>query len=128
MARILIVDDFEDTARLLARLLSKSGHATDYVTSGEAALARVAAATTNDGIPDIVILDFMMPGMDGLEVLRRLKSQRETAGIRVVLYTAVFDPSFEQHARDKGADDYWPKSRMGFDVIAERIAQLSRPN
>src|SRR4051812_46058292 len=70
---VLIVDDVPDTLSVLHDALDESGYTVLVATNGEAALQRAMQA-----IPDIVLLDAMMPGMDGFEVARRLKAQPET--------------------------------------------------
>ena len=64
--------------------------------------------------PDMVILDQMMPGMEGTEVLRRLRADPTTASLPVVIYSALSDPKFQEHARRTGATEVWLKG--GFDI------------
>jgi CheY-like chemotaxis protein len=121
MAWVLVVDDHVDTAKVLARLLIKSGHMAECAHCGHTALARLRTGPP----PDLMIVDFMMPGMDGLEVLRHVKASPETAGVKVVLYTAVNDDHFHDHCLQCGAADYWPKNATGYDVIARRVRELT---
>lgn len=123
MAHILIVDDFVATGEAIKHLLARRGHKAAHVESGEAALAYCAG----DDRPDLVILDEMMPGMGGLEVLQRLKSNPQTAGITVVLYTAVGSEQFAQQAIAGGAVDCWLKARMRPDVLCQRVQELLAP-
>lgn len=120
MAVILIVDDQPETCRPLAMLLRRLGHQADCVSSGEAALQWFSQA-----LPDLVILDVMMPGMDGLEVLRHVRSDPRTAGVAVAMYSAVSDPSFKRHAIAKGANDYWVKASLDFSELQHRVENLT---
>ena len=91
MGTVLVVEDHPDTCRMMARLLAAFGHRADCALSGEAALAHLAAAAAP---PDVVLLDAMMPGMDGVEVLRRLRADPRTARLPVVMCSAVSDPAY----------------------------------
>jgi CheY-like chemotaxis protein len=119
MHTILIVDDNMDLCRPMAALLKHRGYDSHYATSGEDALKKIALHA-----PDLVILDVMMPEMDGLEVLRRLKAEVRTQQIPVVMFSAVADPEFRNHALGKGAIDYWVKAGIDFGDLHGRIAQL----
>ena len=77
---VLIVDDIPDNLAVLHDALDESGYTVLLATSGEAALTRAAQA-----LPDIVLLDAMMPGMDGFEVAKRLKAPPATAPIPIIL-------------------------------------------
>ena len=76
---ILIVDDHPEACLVLQRLLERSGYPTQSVTTGAAAIE-----FTHTVLPDLIILDANMPGMDGLEVLRRLKQYNQTKSIPVL--------------------------------------------
>jgi len=119
MAAILVVDDNYDLARPLTMLLRQMGHEGHAVASGEAALAFV-----RDRLPDLIILDAMMPQMDGMEVLRRLKDDPNTARVPVVMFSAIADREFQAHAISKGAQDFWVKASIGFDQIKDRVNGL----
>lgn len=121
MATILIVDDHVDASRPLARLLGHLGHKSVCLDSGEAALSWLRAEQ-----PDLMLLDVMMPGMDGLEVLRHVRTDQTTQGMKVVLYSAVSDPQFREHAMSKGANDYWVKASMDYDELQRRVDELVR--
>jgi len=83
---VLIVDDQPGNLAVLHDALDESGYTVLVATSGEQALARVAQA-----LPDIVLLDAVMPGMDGFEVARRLKASAPTAAIPIVFMTGLTD-------------------------------------
>ena len=121
MATIVIVDDHVDASRPLARLLGHLGHKGVCLDSGEAALTYLREET-----PDLMLLDVMMPGMDGLEVLRHVRGDPKTSDLKVVLYSAVSDPQFKEHAMNKGANDYWVKASMDYDELQRRVDALVR--
>jgi CheY-like chemotaxis protein len=119
MQTILVVDDNLDVCKPLATLIRHLGYDGQYATGGEAAIQFASAHH-----PALVILDVMMPGMDGLEVLRRLKADARTSAIPVVMFSAVADPEFRTHALGKGAADYWIKAGVDFKELRGRIARL----
>ncbi|HJV24325.1 MAG TPA: response regulator [Aromatoleum sp.] len=83
---VLIVDDDPRNRKLIETLLRVDGFDVRAADSGAAALAAVAAA-----LPDLVLLDLMMPGMDGFEVVRRLKADPAASGVPIVMVTALDD-------------------------------------
>jgi len=119
MATILVVDDNDTICKSLAKLVEHAGHKGYCVTSGEDALQFV-----ENKMPDLIILDVMMPGMDGLEVLRRLKSDEQTKNLPVVMFSAVTDEDYRNHVLSKGATDYWVKATVGFDDLENRLKKL----
>jgi CheY-like chemotaxis protein len=123
MGTILIVDDNTDAARPLARLLKHGGHHGVVLDSGEAALNYLR----DKGMPDLMLLDVMMPGMDGLEVLRHVRGDAKTAALPIVLFSAVSDPQFREHAIAKGANDFWVKASLDYDQLQKRINALVPP-
>jgi CheY-like chemotaxis protein len=124
MGTILIVDDNLDAARPLAKLLKHGGHQGVVLGSGEAALNHLRAA---EPLPDLMLLDVMMPGMDGLEVLRHVRGEARTARLPIVLFSAVSDPQFREHAIAKGANDFWVKASIDYDQLQKRINALVPP-
>jgi two-component system, cell cycle response regulator len=122
MGRILVVDDHADTCRVMMRLLRARGHEADCAYSGEEALARLGEGTPAvPPLPDVVLLDAMMPGVDGVEVLRRLRADPNTADVPVVMCSAVSDPAYMEHALAKGANDYLIKSKFDVDELLRRL-------
>jgi putative two-component system response regulator len=101
---ILVVDDTLDNLTLMSALL-KDLYKVKVANSGEAAL-RIAESSAP---PDLILLDIMMPGMDGYEVCRRLKAQASTRDIPVIFVTAKSDVDSEQQGFDLGAVDYITK-------------------
>lgn len=123
MAVILIVDDQIDAARPLALLMKHIGHTGFCVQSGEAALTFL-----RDRQPDLMILDVMMPGMDGMEVLRHVRSDPSTSALPIIMFSAISDPTYRAHAIQKGANDYWVKASMQLDEIRRRTEALLTPS
>ncbi|NQT86145.1 response regulator [bacterium] len=119
-AHILAVDDEEDILELVAYNLMKDGYRVSCVTSGEAALA---AAQTRP--PDLILLDLMLPGVDGLEVCRLLKRDPATAHIPVVMLTAKGEESDIVAGLELGADDYVTKP-FSPRVLAARVKAVLR--
>ena len=120
-ATVLVVDDVDDARDLLARLLRRAGYRAVTAADGEAALAAVDAED-----PDLVLLDLMMPGMDGLEVLRRLRADARRRDVTVVMFTAVADRRCVAEARQLGAADYVVKGTVGAADLFDRIAKHRR--
>jgi adenylate cyclase len=118
--RVLVVDDDPDMAALLARMLGQQGLKADIVTDGYAALATIAADP-----PDLVLLDVQMPGPDGFEICRRLKSSEVTALLPVVLVTALEDHESRVRGIEAGADDFLSKPVRREELIA-RVNTLRR--
>ena len=113
---VLIVDDVPDNLSVLHDALDESGYAVLVATSGEAALQRASQA-----LPDIVLLDALMPGMDGFEVARRLKAQPDTSHIPIVFMTGLTETEHVVHAFQAGGVDYVTKPIRPREVLA-RIA------
>jgi DNA-binding response OmpR family regulator/DNA-binding CsgD family transcriptional regulator len=113
---VLIVDDVPDNLAVLHDALDESGYTVLLATNGEAALQRAAQA-----LPDIILLDAMMPGMDGFEVARRLKAAPATAPIPIVFMTGLTETEYLVAALDVGGVDYVTKPIKPKEVLA-RIA------
>src|SRR6201994_2919474 len=103
-ARVLVVDDILSNVKLLEAKLTAEYFEVVTAFNGLEALAKIA-----EHAPDIVLLDVMMPGMDGFEVCRRIKSDPKTAYIPVVMVTALDQPSDRVAGLDAGADDFLTK-------------------
>ena|SRR5438270_9489733 len=118
MAKLFFVDDNLDAVRPMAMLFRFFSHDVDYVASGDEALAYL-----EQKLPDLVVLDAMMPGMDGMEVLRRIRGSDRTARLPVIMYSAVSDPAYREAALRKGADDYLVKGSIEIEELRRRIEQ-----
>ena len=104
-AHILVVDDDPNSREIVQTFLESRGYSVRTAANGEAALAAVGQGQ----IPELILLDVMMPGMDGWEVARTLKDHTDYADIRVVMMTARSDFSDKQKGLQAGADDYLVK-------------------
>ncbi|RZL91517.1 MAG: adenylate/guanylate cyclase domain-containing response regulator [Variovorax sp.] len=119
-AHVLVVDDIPSNVRLLADVLAASGYRTSTAASGEEALERIAADP-----PDLVLLDVMMPGMNGYDVCRAIRANPACAVLPVVLVTAL-DPEQERvKGLDAGADDFLSKPIHRAELMA-RVRSLLR--
>ena len=116
--RVLVVDDDPKILSLLRRGLNFAGYAVDAAADGEAALA-----TARDRPPDIVVLDVMLPGVDGLEVCRRLRVG--DASLPILMLTAKDRIPDRVAGLDAGADDYLVKP-FAFDELLARLRALLR--
>lgn len=112
---ILVVDDEEDIANLLVYNLSKNGYRAQAVFSGEEALASIEKE-----LPDLIVLDLMLPGIDGLEVCRLLKQNGRTAKIPIIMATAKSEELDEILGLELGAADYISKP-FSVRVLLARI-------
>jgi DNA-binding response OmpR family regulator len=118
-ASVLVVDDEPTIAEVVGRYLDRAGYATRVVGDGDAALAAASHER-----PDLVVLDLMLPGIDGLEVMRRLRGgSRRTA---VILLTARGEESDRVLGLRLGADDYVVKPFSPAELVARVDAVLRR--
>jgi DNA-binding response OmpR family regulator len=118
MPSILVVDDDGPAGDLVAALLRHFGYRTSCASSGDAALERLG-----DALPDLVLLDMMMPGMNGIEVLRRIRGNARTADLPVVMYSALDDEEWRAKAHYAGACDYWIKGEFDVGELEERVRE-----
>jgi DNA-binding response OmpR family regulator len=116
--RILVVDDDQSVTSVLKRGLTYEGFAVDTASSGTEGLA-----LARERYPDLVILDIMMPGMDGLEVLRRMRAADPQ--LPILMLTAKDAPSDQVEGLQVGADDYVVKP-FTFEVLLARVQALLR--
>src|SRR5574343_1924250 len=117
---VLIVDDVPENLSLLHDALDEAGYTVLVATHGEAALQRARLS-----LPDIVLLDAMMPGMDGFEVARRLKASPATAHIPIIFMTGLTETEHLVAALEAGGIDYVTKPIKPREVLARMGAHLS---
>jgi len=118
---ILVVDDEEDILELVSYNLAKAGYRVTSVTSGEDAIK-----TARSKLPDLVLLDLMLPGVDGFEVCNTLKRDSRTANIPIVMLTARGEEADVVSGLELGADDYITKPFSPRVLLARIKAVLRR--
>ncbi len=118
MSKILIVDDAEDTVELLRKRFWAEGYDTAEAYNGEEALNKVSEYG-----PDLIVLDVMMPKMDGYEVCHRLKSDEKTKYIPVLMLTAKGEVEHKVRGLNIGADDYMAKP-FDYKELSARVRSL----
>jgi CheY-like chemotaxis protein len=118
MKTVLVVDDHPDTNEMIAKLVRGSGGRVITAFTGEGALALLATER-----PAVIVLNVMMPGIDGLEVLRLIRTNEQTAAVPVILYSGVSDEAFKQHALSKGANEYWVKADFDLKSLQLHLAK-----
>jgi twitching motility two-component system response regulator PilH len=115
MAKVLIIDDSPTEVHVLQSLLEKHGHAVVVATSGEDGI--VVAKET---MPDVVLMDVVMPGMNGFQATRQILQQNETAHIPVIIVTTKDQETDKVWAKRQGATDYIVKP-VQEKVLLERL-------
>ena len=113
---ILIVDDQLDGGLALARLLKRRGHEAIAVSSGPAALSLLR--TTR---PEMIVLDYHMPEMTGLDVMRAVRADARSRDIPVIFYSADSDPDAIAAAIELGAKDYLIKASTPWEQVCETV-------
>lgn len=118
--RILVVDDIADNSLLLQTVLEVEGYQVEVADSGHVALDKIAASP-----PDLVLLDVMMPGMNGFEVTRRVRQNPNLPFIPILLITGYTEPT-PADGFDVGADGFIRKP-VDFDGLLQRIQAILQP-
>ena len=120
-ATILVVEDEPAIQELIAYNLKQAGHKPLCAESAEKALHLVASA-----LPDLVLLDWMLPGLSGIELARRLRNDKRTRAIPIIMLTARSDEQDKLHGLETGADDYITKPFSPRELNARIKAVLRR--
>ena len=118
--RVLIVDDHEDNIELLRARLDAWGFVTESAGDGEEALQLIEASP-----PDLILLDVMMPKIDGMEVARRVKGNRALPFIPIIMQTALDATENKVEGLEAGADDYITKP-IDFAELKARLNSMLR--
>ena len=118
--KVLIVDDEPFNLDLLEQELTDQGYAIERANDGEEALKKVESF-----LPDVILLDYMMPKMNGIEVVRRLKQDERYKAIPVILLTAKASQEDKVKGLDAGADDYVVKPFDSIELLA-RVRSMTR--
>ncbi|QYR53040.1 response regulator transcription factor [Lysobacter soyae] len=120
--RVLLIEDEEDVAFIIRFLLERNGFEVEHATEGRAAMARLRG---DDPVPDVVLMDVMLPFHDGLEMLEVLRSRAAWADVPVLMLTAKAREGDIVRALELGADDYVTKPFLTDELLA-RIRRLLR--
>lgn len=113
--RVLIIDDEAETCRMLSTALELFGYETASALSGMDALGMLPSFK-----PEAIVLDLMMPGMDGFEVARRVRANPDTKDVPIIVVTAMGEANAEQRAREAGASEFMNKP-VGIAELADVI-------
>ncbi len=117
--KILIIEDDDFLRSLAVTKLEKEGFAVFMATDGKAGIDQVAQET-----PDLIILDLMLPVMDGFEVLKTLKANTATKDIKVIVFSNLGEDKDIKTCLDMGANDYLIKANFTLDELVEKIKGL----
>lgn len=120
MAVILVVEDDDDVAGLIAHRLSAAGHSVSVAADGEAG---VAAARSSR--PDVIILDWMMPRRNGLQVCEDLRADEAFAPVKIIMLTARAQDADIERARAAGVDEYMTKPFSPRELLARVEALIA---
>jgi len=118
-AKILIIDDDEQLINVHSMIFSTEGFEVATAPDGQAGLNKVS-----EFMPDLILLDAMMPGFSGFDTLAAIKSNSDYAGIKVVMLTALSDEKMKERAMSLGANDYIVKSQLNVIELIKKIRSL----
>lgn len=110
--KVLVVDDDEDMLLLYEKIFSEAKYRVFKARSGKECIERVKKI-----FPDVIVLDIMMPGMDGLATVLKLRSQKETSSVPIIMCTAVKEEEDEIVSRNLGVVDYCRKTPQMKDLL-----------
>ena len=116
---VLLIEDEPNIAEAISFILSRAGHRVSHLTRGDG-----AAIEARQIAPDLVILDHMLPGLSGLEVLAALRNQPETAHLPVMMLTAKGLPRDREAAERAGADCFMTKPFSNAEILAQAQALM----
>jgi DNA-binding response OmpR family regulator len=121
MSQILVVEDDPDIAELISHYLEKAGHSVEVLASGAAVMPSVRRRP-----PDLVVLDLMLPGLDGLMICQAMRTEPQTAAIPIIMVTARGEEADRITGLELGADDYVTKPFSPKELAARVTALLRR--
>lgn len=120
--KVLVVDDYKAGAFITGRLLESLGYEVELAYDGPSAIAKTAVA-----LPDFILIDINMPGMDGYQACREIRKQNATISQPMILaFTGVVDPLVVQRAKAAGFDDVVEKN-MSFNILQDKLANWRNP-
>jgi two-component system alkaline phosphatase synthesis response regulator PhoP len=118
--KVLLVEDDPMIVRMYERKLTHEGYELALAYNGEEGLEALKKSR-----PDIVLLDVMMPKMNGLEMLKIVKNDPQYANVPIIILTNLSDhPEDVEKCKELGATDYWVKANIRLDELAERIESI----
>jgi len=117
--KILWLEDDKFLSNLIAQKLSKGGGQLIYCKNGDEAIK-----AASEQKPDVILLDILLPGMDGIEVLSKLKENPETKNIPVIMFSNVDDKSKVDQSINLGAKGFFVKATMDLDQIIQEILKV----
>ena len=126
MKTVLVVDDDPDIRELIAWKLAHAGYTTLAAADGEAGLAAATAGDADRPAPDLILVDWMMPRMTGIELCRALRDNPATAGIPIILLTAKAQEVEVEGGLAAGVDDYIVKPFSPREMLGRIQAVLAR--
>lgn len=126
MKNVLVVDDDSNIRELIAWKLTQAGFETLSAADGEAGLSAAITATDEGRAPDLIVLDWMMPKMTGIEVARALRDNPATTRIPVILLTSNAEEADVEQGFAAGVDDYIAKPFSPREMLARVQAVLAR--
>lgn len=115
---ILVVDDVLNNVLLLQTLLESEGYIVDTALSGQLALSKIQAAP-----PDLILLDIVMPGMDGWEVIQHIRQNHNLPFIPILVFTGCDETSIRQGVEESGANGFIRKP-IKIDKVLEKVSAL----
>lgn len=122
MEKILLIEDEELIIRLLSKKLAAIGYDVSLAMNGEEGLEKIKQI-----VPDLVLLDIVMPRMGGFEVMAEMKKDEKIAGIPVIIISNSGQPLELERAKDLGAVDWLVKTEFDPKEVAEKIQKYIRP-
>ena len=120
MKKVLVVDDQADCSEPMARLLGLCGFMPAIAADGRAALDLLEGF-----VPDVVLLDLAMPGMDGFDFLRMLRGMPKWSDLPVVVFTAFYNDQMHTGLRLLGVNDVFSKGQTDFDILINRLSEIT---
>jgi DNA-binding response OmpR family regulator len=126
MKSVLVVDDDADIRELITWKLAQAGYRTVTASDGEAALVAATTAGGEGGLPDLILVDWMMPKMTGIEVCRALRENPVTTDIPIILLTAKAQEAEVERGFAAGVDDYIVKPFSPREMLLRVQALLAR--
>jgi DNA-binding response OmpR family regulator len=118
---ILVIDDDEDARHVLRLLLKSQGYEIDTAADGNEGLKKIA-----ERLPDLLILDVMMPGINGVQMTRKLKASPRTASIPIIMLTALTERKYMQAALFELDVDYYITKPFEHDDLLDKVRQAIR--